>query len=125
MPAQGSAQESWSTLDRPWRAALEMAWQSYRDGGISVGAVITDGTENILGRGRNQRFGSVSPRGLLVHAEVQALAVVPPVPSRGGSVARRVFPPPPTRPSSGSGICSPRSGEPGEQPERVVALHAS
>jgi tRNA(Arg) A34 adenosine deaminase TadA len=64
-------------LDVPWRAAVEMAWESYRHGGIAVGAVLTDGTENILGRGRNQRFAPVSPRGLLAHAEMEALAVVP------------------------------------------------
>jgi tRNA(Arg) A34 adenosine deaminase TadA len=54
-----------------------MAWESYRRGGIAVGAVLTDGTENIIGRGRNQRFAAVAPRGLLAHAEMEALAVVP------------------------------------------------
>lgn len=77
MPREGSAQKSWSTLDTPWRAAVEMAWESYRHGGIAVGAVLTDGSGSIIGRGRNQRFASVSPRGLLSHAEMEALAAVP------------------------------------------------
>jgi tRNA(Arg) A34 adenosine deaminase TadA len=75
--AAGSAHASWSALDPPWQAAVEMAWESYREGGIAVGAVLTDGTGRIVGRGRNQRFGSVSPRGLLAHAEMEALAAVP------------------------------------------------
>lgn len=54
-----------------------MAWESYRHGGIAVGAVLTDDEQKIIGRGRNQRFGTVSPRGLLAHAEMEALAGVP------------------------------------------------
>lgn len=78
MPIHGSARDSWSTLDTPWRAAVEMAWESYRHGGIAVGAVLTDGAGNIIGRGRNQRFASASPpRGLLAHAEMEALAAIP------------------------------------------------
>ncbi|WP_432166119.1 nucleoside deaminase [Streptomyces sp. bgisy031] len=63
-------------LDVPWRAAMELAWDSYREGGIAVGAVLTDGMENIVDRGRNQRFGT-SPHGLLAHAEMAALSAVP------------------------------------------------
>ncbi|MFG1811206.1 nucleoside deaminase [Streptomyces sp. NPDC049040] len=72
-----SADEAWSALDAPWQAALEMAWDSYRHGGIAVGAVLTDGNRRIIGRGRNRRFGAVSPRGLLAHAEMEALDAVP------------------------------------------------
>jgi tRNA(Arg) A34 adenosine deaminase TadA len=53
-----------------------MAWDSFRDGGIAVGAVLTDSTGEIIGRGRNRRFGSAVPR-LLAHAEMEALAAVP------------------------------------------------
>lgn len=76
MATQGPAHEAWSLLDVPWRAALEMAWDSYREGGIAVGAVLTDAAGNIVGSGRNQRFGT-SPRGLLSHAEMEALRAVP------------------------------------------------
>jgi len=54
-----------------------MAWESYRHGGIAVGAVLTDAAGTIIGRGRNQRFASASPRGLLAHAEMEALAAIP------------------------------------------------
>jgi tRNA(Arg) A34 adenosine deaminase TadA len=54
-----------------------MAWKSYRDGGVAVGAVVTDDTGTVLGSGRNQRFATVAPRGLLAHAEMEALAAVP------------------------------------------------
>lgn len=77
MPVQGSADESWSVLSVPWREALEMAWESFRDGGIGVGAVLSSSSGVIIGRGRNQRFGSAAPRNLLAHAEMQALAALP------------------------------------------------
>lgn len=54
-----------------------MAWKSYRDGGVAVGAVVTDDAGTVLGSGRNQRFATVAPRGLLAHAEIEALAAVP------------------------------------------------
>ncbi|MER5647089.1 nucleoside deaminase [Streptosporangium sp. NPDC002524] len=82
MSIQGSAREFWSRLDEPWRAAVEMAWESYRHGGVAVGAVLTDGTGNVVGRGRNRRFTSESPRGLLAHAEMEALAALPALPAR-------------------------------------------
>jgi tRNA(Arg) A34 adenosine deaminase TadA len=53
-----------------------MAWQSYRDGGIAVGAVLTDAAGAVLGEGRNQRFAGRA-RGLLAHAELQALGALP------------------------------------------------
>ncbi|MFF5290997.1 nucleoside deaminase [Paractinoplanes globisporus] len=72
-----TARRAWSTLEPPWRHAMTMAWESYRDGGVAVGAVITDDAGTVLGSGRNQRFAAVGPRGLLAHAEIGALAGVP------------------------------------------------
>jgi tRNA(Arg) A34 adenosine deaminase TadA len=77
MTQQEPARASWDTLEPPWRAAIEMAWQSYRDGGIAVGAVLTDPAGAVLGEGRNQRFAGRT-RGLLAHAETEALAALPP-----------------------------------------------
>jgi tRNA(Arg) A34 adenosine deaminase TadA len=54
-----------------------MSWQSYRDGGIAVGAVLTDGAGVVVSEGRNQRFAGRA-RGLLAHAEMGALAAFPP-----------------------------------------------
>lgn len=77
MTQQGSARASWGALEAPWRVAIEMAWQSYRDGGIAVGAVLADAAGAVLGKGRNQRFAG-RVRGLLAHAEMEALATLPP-----------------------------------------------
>jgi tRNA(Arg) A34 adenosine deaminase TadA len=74
---QDSPRASWAALEAPWRAAIEIAWQSYRDGGIAVGAVLTDAAGAVLGEGRNERFAGRA-RGLLAHAELQALAALPP-----------------------------------------------
>jgi hypothetical protein len=43
MTRHETAHASWDALDEPWRAAIEVAWQAYRYGGIAVGAVLTDG----------------------------------------------------------------------------------
>jgi tRNA(Arg) A34 adenosine deaminase TadA len=72
-----TARRAWSTLEPAWQHAITMAWTSYRDGGVAVGAVITDDAGVVLGSGRNQRFTTVAPRGLLAHAEMEALAALP------------------------------------------------
>lgn len=77
MTQMGSARGSWGALEAPWRAAMEMAWQSYRDGGIAVGAVLTDAAGAVMGEGRNQRLAGRTT-GLLAHAEMEALAALPP-----------------------------------------------
>ena len=77
MTQQEPARASWDALEAPWRAAIDMAWQSYLDGGIAVGAVLTDAAGAVLGEGVNQRFAGRT-RGLLAHAELGALAALPP-----------------------------------------------
>ena len=77
MTQQDSAHASWGALEAPWRVAIEMAWQSYRDGGVAVGGVLTDAAGVVIGEGRNQRFAGRA-RGLLAHAEMEALAALPP-----------------------------------------------
>ncbi len=32
----------WETLDPPWQAALEMAWEAYCNGTIPIGAAVAD-----------------------------------------------------------------------------------
>jgi tRNA(Arg) A34 adenosine deaminase TadA len=61
-----------------------MAWRSFRDGGVAVGAVVTDDAGAVLASGRNQRFATMAPQGLLAHAEMEALANVPDDKSRNG-----------------------------------------
>jgi tRNA(Arg) A34 adenosine deaminase TadA len=76
MTLEASACASWDALAEPWRVAIEAAWQSYREGGIAVGAVLTNGAGTVIGEGRNQRFAGRA-RGLLAHAEMGALAALP------------------------------------------------
>ncbi|MBR7832541.1 nucleoside deaminase [Actinospica durhamensis] len=76
MTPEETAYASWDGLDEPWRVAIEAAWQSYREGGIAVGAVLTDGAGTVIGHGRNERFAG-QVRGLLAHAEMGALAALP------------------------------------------------
>jgi tRNA(Arg) A34 adenosine deaminase TadA len=77
MTQQRQVRASWDVLQSPWHSAIEMAWQSYRRGGIAVGAVLTDPAGTVLGEGRNQRFTGRT-RGLLAHAEMMALNALPP-----------------------------------------------
>jgi tRNA(Arg) A34 adenosine deaminase TadA len=67
-------------VDEPWRTCLALAWDSYRDGTIPVGAVVTDANGAIVARGRNRIFepdGSALAGTRLAHAEVEALAALP------------------------------------------------
>jgi tRNA(Arg) A34 adenosine deaminase TadA len=68
----------WDTLNLPWQAALEMAWEAYCDGTIPIGAVIADADGNIITRGRNRIKNTNAPDGQicsneLAHAELNAL----------------------------------------------------
>jgi tRNA(adenine34) deaminase len=68
----------WDTLEPPWQAALEMAWEAYCVGTIPIGAVIADADGNIVARGRNRIMDSSAPENQvcaneLAHAELNAL----------------------------------------------------
>ena len=71
-----------ATLEGPWRECFELAWEAFRAGTIPVGAVVTDGSGEIVARGRNRIFeDSAPPRQIagswLAHAELNALAELP------------------------------------------------
>lgn len=81
-----TARAAWAGLSEPWRASLEEAWESWCDGSAGVGAVIVDGDDRIVARGRNRRqdvrAGGVSLAGTrFAHAEMCALVALPPGPS--------------------------------------------
>ncbi len=68
----------WDTLDLPWQAALEMAWEAYCAGTIPIGAVVADADGRIIARGRNRILDTSAPDGqvyddTLAHAEINAL----------------------------------------------------
>ena len=73
----------WDGLEAPWRACFNLAWGAYRAGTIPVGAVVTDGEGQIVGRGRSRVHDREAPPGRLcnsplAHAEIDALLVLSP-----------------------------------------------
>jgi tRNA(adenine34) deaminase len=71
-------------LDGAWRRALEQAWQSFLAGTTPVGAVVADAAGEVVAEGRGRRYESdAGGRQLsychIAHAEINALALLPPV----------------------------------------------
>jgi tRNA(adenine34) deaminase len=76
-------------LAGPWRECFELAWEAFRAGTIPVGAVVADSSGPIVARGRNRIFETTAPPGQLAgtyiaHAELNALAGLPALPTRDG-----------------------------------------
>jgi len=68
----------WDRLPYYWKAALEQAWEAYRQGSVPIGAVIVDPAGEIVARGRSRQFEYCGEPGTiyghpLSHAEVNAL----------------------------------------------------
>ncbi len=67
----------WSDLDKPWQAAVELAWDAYKSGTIPIGCVITSADGNIVSKGRNQIFDNAGESPLagtnMAHAEMSAM----------------------------------------------------
>jgi tRNA(adenine34) deaminase len=73
----------WSALAEPWRRCILLAWDSLQSGDMPVGAVVVDPAGTVVGSGRTRQLEQVAPAGQLAgtrlaHAEVNALAVLPP-----------------------------------------------
>jgi tRNA(Arg) A34 adenosine deaminase TadA len=69
----------WNDLSTIWQVCLELAWESYHEGSVPIGAVLATPDGGILSRGRN-RSSVVSSiertqiiGGPLAHAEINAL----------------------------------------------------
>jgi tRNA(Arg) A34 adenosine deaminase TadA len=70
--------------DEAWRRALEQAWQSFLAGTTPVGAVVADAAGEVVAEGRGQRYEKAAGGPQLAychiaHAEINALALLPPV----------------------------------------------
>jgi tRNA(Arg) A34 adenosine deaminase TadA len=70
-------------LDGAWQRALEQAWQSFLAGTTPVGAVVTDSVGEIVTEGRGRRYENAEAGRQLsychiAHAEINALALLPP-----------------------------------------------
>jgi tRNA(adenine34) deaminase len=79
-----------TSLEGAWRECFELAWEAFRAGTIPVGAVVADSMGTIVAHGRNRIFEATAPPGQLAgtyiaHAELNALAGLPSIPSRDGN----------------------------------------
>jgi tRNA(adenine34) deaminase len=73
--------EVWDHLSEPWRASVELAWESYCSGSLPIGAVVADTHGNVLSRGRNRIHERSGENGALfghklAHAEINALVTL-------------------------------------------------
>ena len=67
------------SIEPPWRLALDLAWEGLGAGAVPVGAVVLDGSGNMVTNGRGRSFETSAPPGQLcgsriAHAEINALA---------------------------------------------------
>jgi tRNA(Arg) A34 adenosine deaminase TadA len=70
-------------LDGAWQRALDQAWQSFLAGTTPVGAVVTDSVGEVVAEGRGRRYENADGGRQLAychiaHAEINALALLPP-----------------------------------------------
>jgi tRNA(Arg) A34 adenosine deaminase TadA len=74
------ASSAWASLSRPWQAAFEEAWHSWRGGNFGIGAVLVDpATGAIVSAGRNRVAETTASMRTLngnmtAHAEMNAFA---------------------------------------------------
>jgi tRNA(Arg) A34 adenosine deaminase TadA len=77
------AYATWSSLARPWQQAFDAAWASWRSGSAAVGAAIANSEGAVIVVGQNRMLdlpGGPGPLAgtLMAHAEMNALASLPP-----------------------------------------------
>jgi tRNA(Arg) A34 adenosine deaminase TadA len=75
---------SMKNLSEPWGAALDLAWEAMLAGTTPVGSVVLDAKGHIATRGRGRRYVREPASGQLsyshlAHAELNALAQLPPI----------------------------------------------
>ena len=78
-----SAATFWNGLEAPWRRTLELAWESFTEGSVPVGSVLTDDAGEPVAEARNRSRDEGRPSsGLagsyIAHAEINALSTLPP-----------------------------------------------
>jgi tRNA(Arg) A34 adenosine deaminase TadA len=77
-----SARAAWAELAPAWQECFRLAWESFQEGSVPVGAVLVSPSGAVVRTGRNRRDGSGQPLGELAgtnlaHAELNALATLP------------------------------------------------
>jgi tRNA(adenine34) deaminase len=82
MDVVSSSVDIWHVSALPWRRCMELAWESFLEGSIPVGSVITNGHGSIVAEGRNRSYATEAGGGVagtyIAHAEINALALLPP-----------------------------------------------
>lgn len=68
----------WDKLERPWQECFRLAWESFRNGSIPIGAVVANQNGEIVAAGRSLQFENSGEPGeifrhKLSHAELNAL----------------------------------------------------
>lgn len=67
----------WGDLNNIWKEAFSLAWESYMNDSVPIGAVIVDAKDKIITRGRNRIFDDHSTNSLsgtlMAHAEMTAM----------------------------------------------------
>lgn len=76
------AERAWAGLGPTWRAAFELAWESFIRQSVPVGAVIVDAAGVIVAQGRARSMETSAAHGQLAgatvaHAEINALGQLP------------------------------------------------
>lgn len=72
--------DPFADVDPAWRPCFELAWESFQAGSLAVGAVLVDERGTIVSSGRNrlnEKDGPVAGS-RIAHAELNALATLPP-----------------------------------------------
>ena len=65
---------TFSELDKTWKKVFELAWESYKEGNLPIGAVIVDQDGNFLSCGRNRYIVSKRfPNCKVDHAETECI----------------------------------------------------
>jgi len=82
---------NWSSLARPWQEAFDAAWASWQSGSGGVGAAITNSEGAVIAIGQNRILdppGGPGPLAgtLMAHAEMNALAALPPAEYSGHTI---------------------------------------
>ena len=84
-----SAEETWTSLEAPWRIAFEEAWTSWCGGNFGIGAVLVDpattdadGDPEVVCAGRNRvsekpTHAATIAGNFMAHAEMNAYAALP------------------------------------------------
>jgi len=63
----------WNDLEKPWKLAMELAWESFKSGSLPIAAVIVDLDENVVAIGRNRILEPHFKNRKMAHAEMTAL----------------------------------------------------